>query len=169
MKLYSGKGDLGTTDNFRKQVSKNDELIHFLGDLDELNCYLGLVKALVSSEGQEQNPVCVIIETIQKNITKIMANVTVANNSDGDFLSENDIKKLEQEIDLISQTIPKQKHFVLPGKSITEAHIQVTRAITRRVERSFFAVNKNRKLDPQIGVYLNRLSDYLFVLSICVD
>lgn len=164
MKIYTGRGDSGHTFDLRgKKISKNDTLIHFLGAIDELNSFLGLVKAMFLSDDSHFS-VCQSLENIQKNLMKIMAHCSDIKREEY-FIADNDVLSIEKETDMLSEKIPRQHELIVPGKSIMEAQIQITRTIARRAERFFFAVNAEQNLCPQAGVYLNRLSDYLFILS----
>ncbi|MDR1837186.1 MAG: cob(I)yrinic acid a,c-diamide adenosyltransferase [Treponema sp.] len=160
MGIYSGNGDLGKTSTLDgKKLSKNDILIHFEGTADELNSHLGLVKALLSDEEKRQ-----FIEKIQINLMKLMSHVSDTANEKYIFSGE-EVKSLEKEIDRLSEKIKEQLELVIPGKNTTEAQIHIARTVARKAERLFFAVNENRPLSPNAGAFLNRLSDYLFVLS----
>jgi len=164
--IYTGKGDAGFTENLNGQsISKNDALIHFIGALDELNCHLGLLKAMLSNDDAWQHSwqsACSFIEKIQINMMKLMSHLSDINNNKY-FFTGDDVDELEKEIDKLSVNIPKNNAFILPGKNIIEANIQIARAVARRAERHFFAVNKD--LCQNAAKYLNRLSDYLFILS----
>ena len=142
---------------------KNSAVFHFIGTIDELNSHLGLVKALFSS-GEAVLPVCHFIEKIQHNLMKLMSHASDVNNNEYFFL-ENEVTELEKEIDKLSENLPKLTGFVLPGKNIMEAQIQIARSIARRAERFFFTVNEEHVLCTSAGEYLNKLSGYLFVLS----
>jgi len=160
MSIYSRIGDLGETSNLGGQkISKNDALIHFAGTVDELNSHLGLIKAMLSNEEGRQ-----FIEEIQKNLMKLMSHASDTAN-DKYLFSTDETEGLEREIDRLSEKIHGQSQFVLPGKNIMEAQIHIARTVARRAERLFFAVNAEQKLCRNAGAYLNRLSDYLFVLS----
>jgi cob(I)alamin adenosyltransferase len=168
MKIYSGKGDSGETSDLNGQrVSKNSCLINLLGTLDELNCYLGLTKSMLSNDNAWQfagKTACNYIERIQKNMMKMMSHIS-DKKSEKYLFSDVEVTSLEKEIDRLSRNLPKQHEIIIPGKNIIEAQIQITRTITRRAERLFFAAKEEHSLCPKAGVYLNRLSDYLFVLS----
>ncbi|MCL2721527.1 MAG: cob(I)yrinic acid a,c-diamide adenosyltransferase [Treponema sp.] len=168
MSIYSRKGDKGQTENLNGQsLSKNDIILYCIGAIDELNSHLGLVKAMLSNEDSWQVSwlsACNVIEKVQKNLINIMAHISDFKNEKY-FLSEKEILFLEKEIDRLTANLPKLTDFIIPGKNIIEAQIQIARTITRRAERLFFAVNEKSPLNPQAGIYLNRLSDYLFVLS----
>ena len=168
MKIYTGKGDSGQTFDLNgKSCNKDSPAVHFLGTLDELNSYLGLIKAMLSNDDAWQyswKSACNFIIKIQKNLMKIMAHVS-DKTCEKYFLADTDVSIMEKEIDRLTENIPKKHELVLPGENIIEAHIQVSRTIARRAERLFFAVNNEQPLCPKAGAYLNRLSDYLFVLS----
>ncbi|WP_461255988.1 cob(I)yrinic acid a,c-diamide adenosyltransferase [Treponema sp. R80B11-R83G3] len=165
MGIYTKKGDKGkTTDLSGREVSKNSASIHFVGAADELNCHLGLVKAMISNE-ESWKSARDFLEEIQKNLVIIMSHVSDVKNSNF-FLPNDEIAILEKEIDRLSANLPKQTKLVVPGKSIIEAQIQIARTVARKAERLFFALSEEQPLCPEAGAYLNRLSDYLFVLSV---
>jgi len=168
MSIYTKKGDKGkTSDLSGREVSKNSAEIHFIGTADELNCHLGLIKAVIANEDVWQfsgKSTGVFLERIQKNIGLIMSHVSDIKNSNF-FLPPDEVADLEKEIDRLYANIPKQKTLVLPGKNIIEAQIQIGRTIARRAERMFFAAAQTQPFRQEAGAYLNRLSDYLFVLS----
>ena len=164
MGIYTRKGDKGkTSDLSGHEVSKNSTSIHFIGTADELNCHLGLIKAMISNEDSDQSTRD-FLEEIQKNLVIIMSHVSNITNSNF-FLSDDEVAILEKEIDRLSASLPKQTMLIVPGKSVIEAQIQIARAVARRAERLFFAVGEEQPLCPEAGAYLNRLSDYLFILS----
>ena len=159
MRIYTGAGDGGETTALSGQkVSKNDAVIHFEGTADELNSHLGLIKTMLA-DGERQ-----FIEGIQKNLMKIMAHVS-DRADERYFLGEDAVNGLEREIDRLSANLPPLSEMVVPGKNTVEAHIHIARAVARRTERLLVAVNAEHPLCPQAGVYLNRLSDYLFTLA----
>jgi ATP:cob(I)alamin adenosyltransferase len=160
MGLYSKAKDFiqGETFIFGSKVSKNDASIHFLGAADELNSHLGLVKAMLFEKEQKQ-----FLERIQKNIMKLMSHISnIAN--EGFFLTEDDINILENETSGLKEKLSRLSQFVLPGNNVLEAQIHIARTVARRAERRFYSVDEPQ-LCRQAGIYLNRLSGYLFVLS----
>jgi len=160
MNIYTKTGDFGETFNLcGEKVSKNDCLIHFIGTVDELSSHLGLVKATFSN-----TDTCQFLERIQKNLVSIMAHASDPANEKY-FFNEDETAVLEKEIDRLSDQTVMPPGPVLPGRDITEAHIHITRTVARRTERLFFAANALHPLCQKAGAYLNRLSDYLFVLS----
>jgi len=175
MKIYTGKGDSGETRDFNgKSFTKDSSVINLLGTLDELNSYLGLVKAMLLSDDTWQfawKSACNFIIKIQKNLMKLMSHISDIKNEKY-FFNDTDISIIEKEIDRLLENIPKSHELIIPGKNIIEAQIQVARTVARRAERLFFAVKNDIAPQslvtppcPLAGAYLNRLSDYLFVLS----
>jgi ATP:cob(I)alamin adenosyltransferase len=163
MGLYSKTRDLlqkepGETSIVGNKVNKNSAPINFLGDADELNSHLGLVKAMLFENDQKQ-----FLERIQKNIMKLMPHISDITNEDY-LLTEDEINILENEINDLKLKFPQQSQFALPGNNVLEAQIHIARAVARRAERHFYDVDKSQ-ICRQAGIYLNRLSDYLFVLS----
>ena len=154
MKTYSEKNDN------KQKVSKNTRTLHLIGTLDELNCHLGLIKAMLSNNNY--------IEVIQKNLMKIMSHVSDRKNQKYLF-SKAELVCIETEIERLSKNLPDQTGFIIPGKSIIEAQIHIARTAARKAERYFYAVNEEYspadELCQESCNYLNRLSDYLFVLS----
>ena len=142
-----------------QNIFKSDDIIHFIGTADELNSHLGLIKALLSDKESKQ-----FLEEVQKNIMRIMSHASDPSNEKY-FLSGDESAVLEKETDKISAKLPELSQFILPGRCVTEAQIHITRTIARRAERLFMAVNSAQTFCLQTGVYLNKLSDYLFALS----
>ncbi|MCL2442462.1 MAG: ATP:cob(I)alamin adenosyltransferase [Treponema sp.] len=150
-----------------KEVSKNDISLHFIGTADELNCHLGLIKAMLSNDETWQftwQAACKTIERIQKNLMKLMSHVS-DNRNEEYFFHENDISGLENETARLMGNLPKQSKFTLPGRNIIEAQIQIARTVARRAERMYAAVKEKEVLCSNAALYLNRLSKYLYYLS----
>jgi cob(I)alamin adenosyltransferase len=163
--IYTKKGDEGQTVTLLgEKVSKNDLIIHFEGEADELNARLGMVKAMLMNDDAFIAHCRQFLEDIQKNIMKLMSLASDPSNHDYHFHGE-EASVLEKEIDSLSENLPERHEFVLPGKNMIEAQIHLARTAARKTERLFFAVNEKKKLCPQASAYLNRLSDYLFVLA----
>jgi len=159
-----------------EKVSKNAAIIHFLGTADELSSHLGLIKAMIDNVGARQ-----VIEEIQIKLMKLMTHVPDRKNSKY-FFSGEEVDFLIKETNRLSEKLPKQSGFILPGKSVLEAQIHIARTVARRAERMFAAVNeeyvksmealpKTEVLEepyllcPYAASYINRLSGYLFALS----
>jgi len=146
MSIYTKKGDRGETGIFNgKRLSKNSLLIEAIGALDEANSWLGVVGGL---------------EDIQKDLMTISSILAGADLK----LPSTKTKKLEKEIDRLDKILPPLKYFILPGGSETGAKLHFARALVRRAERSLVSLEiKNYKVE--ILAYMNRLSDYLFMLA----
>ena len=140
----------------RARISKDSLKVEALGAIDELNSFIGIIKT--ASDDKQ----------LQKTLGEIQRNLlTIGSITAGSKLrfSKTNTKKLEQLIDDLEGKLPVLKNFVVPGGSSLSAHIQYTRAMSRRVERRIVALNKSRKVKLQILTYLNRLSDYFFMLA----
>jgi cob(I)alamin adenosyltransferase len=162
MKIYTKTGDKGKTGIIGKRLSKNSEEINFIGELDELNAHVGLCVNLIDKE----NPQGKTLIKTQENLFSIGAKI--AGGNIGLHLEE-ETQNLEDQIDKLDKKLPKLQNFILPGGTQSASQIHITRAVCRRVERKFVAfyenLEKTKELHKQILKYLNRLSDYLFVLA----
>ncbi len=164
MKIYTKTGDKGTTALFGgKRVSKADLRIETYGTVDELNSYIGLVRD--QDVNAKRKNILVEIQDRLFTIGSILAtepgNTTVKVPS----LSEQNVTFLEKEIDGMETQLSPMKSFVLPGGHQSVSFCHVARTVCRRAERLLIALDAQEKVDPLIVQYLNRLSDYLFVLS----
>jgi ATP:cob(I)alamin adenosyltransferase len=164
MSIYTRAGDKGMTSLAKTQnVSKSDDRIQLLGNLDELTSSLGLVKA---SETREE--IRAELERIQKNLMTIMAGIADQFNKEYK-LNEEETAYLEERINYMEDSFPRKKEFVLPGACIHSAQIDVARTITRRSERLLVIVDHKFNVDPATKIYINRLADYLYVLARYTD
>ncbi len=151
-KIYTKAGDSGETNLGNSRVSKADLRIEALGSLDELNSLIGLVRSKITV-GEVDN----WLEKIQKNIFSLGAEVATGNAA----ISEAHVFWLEEKIDIMNAKLPPLGQFILPGGSETGALLHVARTSSRNAERRLV----------QAGIsglplhYLNRLSDFLFVLG----
>lgn len=157
-KIYTKTGDKGFTSLLGgERVIKSDARIEAQGAIDELSCCLGMCIALMPSQ---------VLEEIQTNLFNIGAvmNLPESNNIKLNLtnITQEDIKKLEDFIDGMNSQIPPLKNFILPGGDDLISRLHFARAVCRRAERRCVAV-ENISLD--ILMYINRLSDYLFVLA----
>ncbi len=163
MSIYTKTGDLGTTSLLnRARVPKHDARIELLGNIDELNSQLGLAKVLLCDNGKEN------ITAIQQDLMKIMSGV--ADSANKDFAVSSDmIDALEKKIDKTEAQFSRKPGFVVYGACEASARIDMARAIARRVERRFCKVSQIYGADANAIIYINRLSDYLYVLARYVD
>jgi len=163
MKIYTRTGDSGETSLLGgTRVKKSQMRIHAYGTVDELNSYIGLVA------DQEVNQTrSGIFNEIQDCLFTIGSLLAVEKGTRINLpkIEEEDINKLESLIDEMDSELPEMKNFVLPGGHISVSHTHVCRSICRRAERWVTALNEQDTVDPLIVKYLNRLSDFLFILS----
>lgn len=171
MKVYTKTGDKGTTALFGgTRVPKDHIRIESYGTVDELNSYIGLVR------DQDINPhYKEILAVIQDRLFTVGA--ILATPPDKEVLKngklrlnipkiiESDIELLENEIDSMESDLPPMTHFVLPGGHTTVSYCHIARCVCRRAERLAVHLNHNEAIDEYVIKYLNRLSDYLFVMA----
>ena len=163
MGIYTKTGDNGTTSLLNNaRVPKFDERVELMGNIDELNSQLGLVKVLMCEKGTEN------IETIQKDLMQIMSGIADLSNAKYK-VSDEMIAALEEKIDKTENLFPREHKFVLYGGCEASARIDIARAVARRVERRFCKVKQIYDADKKAIMYINRLSDYLYVLARYVD
>ncbi|MEK7461852.1 MAG: cob(I)yrinic acid a,c-diamide adenosyltransferase [Patescibacteria group bacterium] len=166
-KLYTGKGDNGTTKFFncdQKRVSKNSNVAEALGDLDELNSFLGVVKMHKKASGLlvSGSNLSKILEEIQENLFIICAHVAGAKKN----ITEEKVKKIEKIIAECEKELPLIKTFTIAGGTELSALLDFTRTLARCAERRVVATNdEERTISPEILKYLNRLSSLLFALA----
>ena len=157
-KLYTKTGDKGVSSLYDGQrLSKTDARFQALGDLDELNCHLGLAKAY----WKEASPLDGTWGKIGDKLTDIQRTIMVLSSwvaTPGTPEPEVDTPGMERDIDELSGLTPPIKNFVVPSGNKLCSQVHVCRAVCRRAERKVIDVGLN-------SIYLNRLSDYLFALS----
>ncbi len=165
MKIYTKTGDKGETSLFGGgRVLKNNIRVEAYGTVDELNSALGMIKAWgVSSVTEEA------VKKIQNQLF-ILGGELASNLKRGKELKipqiePEDIKFLEEQIDFLESKIPALKNFVLPGGSKGASLLHFARTICRRAERRCVELNQKERINENILIYLNRLSDLLFVLA----
>lgn len=160
-KIYTRHGDQGKTClhpslTQNSTVNKNALRLRAIGSLDEANSLLGVVICFFNEKKFISG-----LQKIQKEIFEvgsILAGVKFP-------FGQAKIKKLEKEIDLLAKELPSLKNFILPGGSPAIAFSQTARAVIRRAEREVTSLKETEVVSPWLLVYLNRLSDYLFVLA----
>ncbi|NRD90681.1 ATP:cob(I)alamin adenosyltransferase [Sphingopyxis sp. BSNA05] len=168
-KIYTRTGDDGTTglvDGSR--IAKNDPRMAAIGDVDELNSALGVAICEITDEGLVQT-----LRVIQNDLFDLGADLATPA-SDGDDFSPSEmvlrvvpsqVERLEKAIDAATAELNPLTSFILPGGSKAAAAIHLVRAVTRRTERTCVAAARDISINPQALAYINRLSDYLFVLG----
>jgi len=163
-KIYTKTGDKGETSLIGGvRVSKAHVRIEAYGTVDELNSYLGIIADLTHLPSRID-----LIREIQDRLFTIgsdLASDPEKSRMKIPDLHESDIERLEQEIDIMNEVLPPLKSFILPGGNILASHCHVARCICRRAERYVVIIGENGPLNEKVLSYLNRLSDFLFVLS----
>lgn len=158
-KVTTKTGDKGKTalaDGSR--VSKDSLRIHCLGAIDELNASIGLAAVLLPIKPE------IDFKSIQNDLLNIGAEISIPI-SEKVFLKKDRIIYLDQEIELINNDLPPLKEFILPGGNDICSRIHLARCICRRAERDLVSLNNKEQISPEILQYINRLSDYLFVVA----
>lgn len=157
-RLYTRGGDGGETglaDGSRRR--KDDARIQALGSVDECNAQLGVLLAQLAPG----DPLLPVLTPVQHRLFDLGATLAGAPAT----LATSDIDALEQAIDELCAALPPLRQFVLPGGSTPAALAHVVRAVCRRAERDLVAVTATESLPPELGRYLNRLSDLLFAVA----
>jgi len=165
MKIYTKTGDKGMTGLIGgSRVKKNDKRLEAYGTVDELNSFIGLLVANELDSDLKE-----VLFGIQNNLFEIGSFLATDFSSVKPesvlMLAENDIKVLENEIDRMNEKLPPLKNFILPGGNNISAICHICRTITRRAERNIQAVNNLYPAVDYLPEYVNRLSDYFFVLA----
>lgn len=165
MKIYTKKGDKGLTSLIGgTKVSKKHLRIECYGTIDELNACLGVLCSMPKTDRVSKR----VLEIIQDRlfvIGSLLASDPKASKMVLPKLKPEDIRLLESEMDRMSADLPELRAFILPGGVSAGAWCHVVRTVCRRAERLVVALDKKDKVDASVLIYLNRLSDYFFVLS----
>jgi len=163
MKIYTKTGDKGKTSLFSGgRVNKSDLRIKAYGTTDELNSFIGMLRAYKIKESHKKT-----LLQIQNKLYNLGSIIAVKEKTSFKIpeLKQEDIKLLEKEIDKLNKTLPILKDFIIPGGNTQTSQCHICRSICRRAERELVELAINENIDNLLIKYLNRLSDYLFVLS----
>ena len=164
MEVYTGYGDKGMTDlSHTKNVSKSDDRICLMGSVEELMSHIGLVRVLIDDVDGVR-----MLEKISETLKKIIDGVSDPYNREFK-VSEDRTELLEEEIGRMKEIFSGEKLPILPGDSRVAAEVDVTRAVARRAERELALVSVKFGSDTGAKKYMNRLSDYFYVLARYVD
>jgi cob(I)alamin adenosyltransferase len=165
VKIYTRTGDRGETALFDgTRVSKADARVSAYGDVDELNAWLGLARALI-----DDREIAAGVEQIQRDLFAVGSRLAdpakrIAERVTKAGITSDDVTRLEQWIDRLDAELPPLRRFILAGGSNAGAAFHVARTVCRRAERAIVALG-NDAIDDEVIVYINRLSDLLFVLA----
>jgi len=163
-KIYTKGGDKGETSLLGgTRVLKSHERVEAYGNLDELNSFIGLIR-----DQEISTPYHKILIRIQERLfvaEALVARDPAVETKELPSLTEEDITILEQEIDAMNEELPPLNNFILPGGHPVVSYCHIARTVCRRAERSLIRLNSTNPVDDIIIRFLNRLSDYLFVLA----
>jgi cob(I)alamin adenosyltransferase len=164
MKIYTKTGDLGQTSLIGGvRVPKHHIRIESYGTVDELNSHIGLIRDQAINEEYK-----VVLKEIQDRLftvgSSLASDPEKSKMKIPDFHPA-DIQLLEDQMDLMNETLPELKNFILPGGHSIVSYCHLARVVCRRAERIAVQLSEFSYVDPMVIQYLNRLSDYLFVLS----
>ena len=163
VKIYTKTGDSGTTSILGgKRLPKNDTRVEAYGTVDELNSLLGIILA-----ENLQAEVSKKVTRVQKELFVLGTDLSAPQDVEVKTprITKAYVGRLEKEIDRMEKSLPRLRNFILPGGSKTGAKLHLARSIARRAERSIAALSLKEKINRNAQVYINRLSDWLFVLA----
>jgi cob(I)alamin adenosyltransferase len=164
MKIYTKGGDKGLTSLWGgKRVSKASLRIDTYGTIDELNVHIGLIRDVIEDETNS-----LLLEQIQNQLFTFGSHLAADPDKEDiklPMIHPDKVVTLEEAIDAMEQDLPSLKAFILPGGHQHVSICHLGRVVCRRAERLAIALDEESEVNPSIIVYLNRLSDYLFVLS----
>ena len=168
MKIYTRTGDTGQTGLYGgDRISKGALRIEACGLVDELNAQLGVVRAALSDWKNPNEEFDILLSKIQHHLFDTGAELaTLQPDKKGTaLLSDVKITLLESQIDRVESMLEPLREFILPGGTGVAAQLHVSRAVCRRAERVVVTLAEIEKIRPEVVMYLNRLSDLLFVLA----
>src|SRR5690606_41692630 len=158
-KIYTRTGDQGSTGlGDGSRVPKNSLRIEAIGTVDELNSAVGVLLAELKPEDALTSP----LKWIQNDLFDLGGELSIPGYQ---IISESHVLRLESWLDELNTELPPLKNFILPGGSKAAAYCHLARSICRRAERVMVGVAQNEQINPQGNIYLNRLSDLLFVCA----
>lgn len=171
MKIYTKTGDKGTTALFGgTRVAKHHIRIESYGTVDELNSHIGLIRDQDIADNHKQ-----LLSHIQDRLFTLGAILATdprkavlksgKERLNIPKISDEDILLLEQSIDEMNESLPPMTNFILPGGHQTVSFCHIARCVCRRAERQTSFLNENEPVDEKVLMYLNRLSDFIFVLA----
>ncbi|AOZ92079.1 cob(I)yrinic acid a,c-diamide adenosyltransferase [Paenibacillus crassostreae] len=169
MKVYTRTGDKGQTSVIGGRVAKDDNQVEAYGTIDELNCFVGQA---ISFMGDDQ-----IFADLREQLLEIQhelfdcgADLAFVNLSESKYkVTPELVERLELWVDTCEKENPPVERFILPGGHILSSTLHVCRTVCRRAERRTVTLGKEKDINPSVRKYLNRLSDYFFVIARTVN
>lgn len=171
MKIYTKTGDKGMTSLVGgKRVEKSSVRIEAYGTVDELNAHIGvLIAELTPLDAPFISEEIEVMERIQNSLfnvgTHLATEAEEVEKIPSAMLPQGEVERIEQHIDTLSESLPPLRGFVLPGGTKAAALAHVCRTVCRRAERRVIALRKETEVAEEVVAYVNRLSDYFFLLS----
>lgn len=165
--VYTRTGDKGLTGLVGgTRIKKSDARIHLYGEVDELNSHLGVALAFLTTETHKD-----FLHEIQSRLFDIGSNLACEDENIEKFqipqINAEHINEMEKEIDLLDNSLDRMTHFILPGGTKAASLFHICRTVSRRIERQM--IGSELTIDQNILIYMNRLSDYFFVLSRAIN
>lgn len=164
MSIYTKFGDKGKTSLYAgKTVSKASTRVNSYGTLDELNSFLGIVLVDLKDKNIKKE-----LLTVQNDLFEIGASLASKATNKHENLSKylkRRVLEFEKQIDFLTKKLPELENFILPGGSTTGARLHFTRTLTRRAERRVVELSEKEKVNSDILIFMNRLSDLLFMFA----
>lgn len=165
-KVYTRTGDQGLTSLVGGQrVSKASTRLEAYGTVDELSAHLGLLASMLAADSHEQQMVIRIQNCLFNVCTNLATDQSETPLYPSAHLPEGETELLEHEVDTIMHELPECQGFILPGGCREASQAHVCRTVCRRAERCIVALSEVAIVSPEVQQYVNRLSDYLFVLA----
>lgn len=164
-KVYTRTGDKGQTSIVGGiRMSKASKRLEAYGTVDELNSHLGLLVAMLPN-GNDRDMIIRIQSCLFNVCTNLATDQSQTPLYDSAKLPQGEIELLEQEVDRMMKMLPEKQGFILPGGTQAAAQAHVCRTVCRRAERRIVSLSEEAQITPETLQYVNRLSDYLFVLA----
>ena len=174
MKIYTKTGDKGLTSLVGgERVSKCCERLESYGTVDELNAHIGMLISLMEEDTTEEGTLCreqgVFLSWVQSALFVtggwLATDTTRREAREGTLVTEEMVASVEREIDHLQEGLAPLRSFIMPGGCRAACQAHVCRTVCRRAERRIFFLGETTKLDGNVLQYINRLSDYLFMLA----
>lgn len=164
MRIYTRTGDEGETSVIGGRVLKDDLQVEAYGTIDELNCFVGQVISLMEAESLQDLKENMI--EIQHELFDCGSDLAFVKLSESKYkVGPDKVTRLEQWMDAYMEETPELERFILPGGTLLASTLHVCRTVCRRAERRVVTLGREKEINPDVRRYLNRLSDYFFVVA----